>query len=390
MINKTTIYISLLMLLKSTVAFPQKRPLNGIEWKKIAVIKGEADRPSLGYAGVINGVSGDVLLTAGGANFPGKMPWEGGLKDYSDQIYVLEKKGAEYYWNENIRDKLPEAIAYCGNTTTPLGIVYAGGENEKGLSKKVYILKWRSGQDRIEIKRLPDLPVALTNLALTHIGKVVYAVGGDQANSSSASFLSLDLGSERLEWQTLADLPVPLANALVVPQKAKGTTNIYVIGGRAKTSTGISKLYNTVFIYNPATEEWSSGVRVSDGVKTLNFSAGAGVSFSRNLILVTGGDTGEIFHQIESYISRIAKTPDGAGRDSLVARKNELIISHPGFNRDVLVYNTLSNSWQKLGTLPFPAPVTTTAAKWGKNIVLSNGEIKPGVRTPDVLMGHVK
>ena len=35
---------------------------------------------SLGYAGMVGGVHNDVLLAAGGANFPKGLPWMGGEK----------------------------------------------------------------------------------------------------------------------------------------------------------------------------------------------------------------------------------------------------------------------------------------------------------------------
>jgi N-acetylneuraminate epimerase len=54
------------------------------------------------------------------------------------------------------------------------------------------------------------------------------------------------------------------------------------------------------------------------------------------------------------------------------------------------LYNTKADKWTKVGKYPYPAQVTTTAVKWGNNIVVSNGEIKPGIRTPDVIIGIVK
>ena len=36
-----------------------------------------------GFAGSFAGVSGDALLVAGGANFPGAKPWEGGAKAWT-------------------------------------------------------------------------------------------------------------------------------------------------------------------------------------------------------------------------------------------------------------------------------------------------------------------
>jgi N-acetylneuraminate epimerase len=55
----------------------------------------------------------------------------------------------------------------------------------------------------------------------------------------------------------------------------------------------------------------------------------------------------------------------------------------------VLLYNTLENTWTKIGELPFAAHVTTTAVKWGDDVVISNGEVKPGIRTPDVMLGRI-
>jgi N-acetylneuraminate epimerase len=33
--------------------------------------------------------------------------------------------------------------------------------------------------------------------------------------------------------------------------------------------------------------------------------------------------------------------------------------------------------------------VTTNAVVWGDDIILSNGEIKPGVRTPNIMLGKI-
>jgi N-acetylneuraminic acid mutarotase len=83
--------------------------------------------------------------------------------------------------------------------------VYAGGENENGSSTKSWIINWNLEDENIEIKPLPDLPLALTNVALTHIDDVVFAAGGDEAKKSSGRFFSLDLGDKNTEWKTLPD-----------------------------------------------------------------------------------------------------------------------------------------------------------------------------------------
>lgn len=379
-----------LLIMSTTDAFSQKKAVTHIQWKKAAQLQNADGSISLGFAGAINGITNDVLIVSGGANFQDKMPWEGGKKHYSKEIHVLQKCNTTYSWNKNVRSTLPEPIAYCGSTSTDLGVVYVGGENENGLSNKAFILKWNAAKNDVETTSLPNFPLAITNIALTHIGNVVFAIGGDEATKSSDLFFSLDLNSSNREWKSLPKLPLALANSVAVVQKDKDARNIYVIGGRTKTPSGISDLHNTTFVFNLKKQIWESRTNISDGINTTNFSAGAGVAVGKNSILIIGGDNGTVFHKIETYLSQISKTDSPEEKAKLAAEKNMLNTNHDGFYKGILLYNTLTDSWSKIDELPFLAHVTTTATMWNNEIVLSNGEIKPGIRTPDVMLGTVK
>jgi N-acetylneuraminate epimerase len=374
----------------TTTVSSQVKDFNTIEWEIAAYLQNNEGSKSLGFAGPINGVHENVLIVTGGANFPDKMPWEGGAKKYSDEIHVLQKQGENFVWNKKTKAKLPEPIAYCGVTSTDLGVVYVGGENENGLSNKAYILKWKDSKNDVAILSLPQFPLAMANIALTHIGNTVYAIGGDEAKKSSNHFYSLDLNVLNPAWEELPNLPIALANAAAVVQKTKEGTAIFVIGGRTKTATGISELHNTTFVFNPKKRAWSSAAGISDGTNTTNFSAGAAVALGAHSILILGGDNGFVFHKIETYLSQIAQTNSPEEKGRLIAEKNVLNTTHQGFYKGLLLYNTLTDAWTKVGELPFLAPVTTTAVLWGDDIILSNGEIKPGIRTPNVMLGKIK
>jgi len=365
-------------------------PMVTISWKKIAEVpKGGTYQKSLGLAGAINGVNNNVMIIAGGSNFPNGLPWEGGQKVYYDQIFVLEKKDEEYCWNKKVTSVLPKPIAYCGNTSTPSGIVYVGGEKEKGISNKCFLLKWNEKENVVEVQPLPDLPLALTNVAVTNIGDEVYAVGGDEEKTSSNSFFSLDLKDKNPDWKKLSDLPIALANATAIAQNGKFGKEIFIIGGRSKTSSGISDLHNTTFAFDLQKQQWRKCADISDGKNTTNLSAASGVAFGENEILITGGDNGKTFHQIEILISKIASAKSPEEKAKLTTEKNNLSIHHNGFDKSLLLYNTNGDAWTKIGELPFLTHVTTTDVLWGNKIIISNGEIKPGMRTPDVMMGKV-
>ncbi|UFH45691.1 galactose oxidase [Flavobacterium galactosidilyticum] len=382
------LFISLIM--ATTDAFSQKKEVNHVDWTTAAQLQNSDGSLSIGYAGPINGISNEVLIVSGGANFPDKMPWEGGKKSYSKTIHVLEKCKDQYTWNNEVKSVLPEAIAYCGSTSTDLGVVYVGGENENGLSNKSYLLKWNAAKKEVEAKVLPDFPFAIANISLTHIGKTVYAVGGDEAAKSSDFFASLDLNEANPQWKALPNLPLALANAVVIAQKGKNGVNIYVVGGRTKTASGISDLHNTTFVFDVKKQIWEAAATISDGKNSTNFSAGAGVAVGTHSVLIVGGDNGVIFHQIETYLSQIAQAESEELKAELIAKKNKLVTNHPGFFNGILLYNTLTNEWSKVGELPFLPHVTTPAVLWDKKIILSNGEIKPGIRTPNVMLGTIK
>ena len=376
--------------MSTTDAFSQKKEVKHVDWKTAAQVKNTDGSLSIGFAGPINGISNDVLIVSGGANFPDKMPWEGGKKSYSKTIHVLEKCKDTFTWNATVKSELVEPIAYCGSTSTNLGVVYVGGENENGLSNKAHLLKWNAAKKEVETKSLADFPIAVANISLIHIGNIVYAVGGDEATKSSDLFVSLDLNEKNPQWKTLPNLPLALANAVVIAQKGKNGTNIYVVGGRTNTATGISDLHNTTFVFDVKKQTWNTAATISDGKNTTNFSAGAGVAVGSNSILIVGGDDGVIFHQIETYLSQIAKAKSDEEKAELIAKKNKLVTNHPGFYNGILLYNTLTDEWSKIGELPFLPHVTTPAVLWDKKIILSNGEIKPGIRTPNVMLGTIK
>lgn len=369
----------------NTFAQVHQSNIISFKWEKVASLppsKGQAKSP--GFAGPINGVSHDVFITAGGANFPNAMPWEGGKKYYSDEIYLLEKKGQEYIWKSH-NQKLPEPIAYCGVTSTPMGIVCVGGENEEGLSKKSFLITWDAKPQTLLIKQLPDLPVALTNVAVANHENTIYAAGGDEANKSSNKFFTLNLNDQNPAWESLPDLPFALANATLIFQKDK----VYLIGGRTKTKTGISDLHGTTFAYSPKLKTWTKLADICDGKNPTNLSAAAGIALGNDYILMIGGDNGKTFHQIETYLSKIAQSDTDVKKEKLIKEKNSLVINHKGFSKKLLLYHIPSNCWTGAGEYPFFAQVTTTAVRWNDKIIVSNGEIKPGIRTPDVIEGEV-
>lgn len=361
-----------------------------MQWKIAAKLPGKNGQ-SLGFAGPVTGITGNKLIVAGGANFPDSMPWLGGKKKYYDEVFVFEKKGdGKLSLLETKSLYLKQKLAYSGNITIPDGIVCIGGETDTGHTSEVFLLQYDDAKKNIITKELPSLPAALANMAVANIGQTIYAAGGEDGQKAVKTFFKMDLSASSPQWKELPPLPVAVSHAVAVAQSNGKNECVYVIGGRTKSASGLSELHSTVFCYDPKTNTWKKVKDISDGKTVTSMSAATAVAFGEELILLIGGDKGTIFHQIETININIANRKTAEEKERLQAEKIQLLNNHPGFSRDVLAYNTTKDCWEKIGELPGFGPVTTTAVKWNDEIFIPSGEIKPGVRTPEVLMGKVK
>lgn len=382
---RSTIFLLAVIMLTHLHSCTEKRQDISIQWSLSGTLPAlSGQTAALGFAGPVSGVHHEVLLVAGGANFPDGMPWAGGKKKYYAEGFVMkrtQKDSLSLYKTFS----LPYALAYPACISTPTGIVCAGGENEKGVSSKTMLLQWDDHNDSVIIKKLPDLPLPLSNAGITVHDNTVYVAGGENTDSTSSGFYSLDITDAAAQWNTLANLPQAVSHAVVVAQYNAGGPSVYVLGGRKKNSNGISDIYASAYAFDLKKKEWKE-------IKSLPYSlcAGTGIAVRKNEILLFGGDKGEIFHKTELSIAAINAATDTAKKQDLIRQKNQLQSAHPGFSKEVLVYNTSTNNWTSTAPLPFEAPVTTTAILWDNDVVIPNGEIRAGVRTPEIWMGRIQ
>ena len=373
-------FVALQFFMLPTLA--QKNKVNSIQWKIAGALPAtNGQSKALGFAGPVAGVHNAVLVIAGGSNFPGSMPWLGGKKKYYDDVFVYSKKNKKLILHKKTF-KLSNAVAYAATCSTEQGIVYAGGENDKGISNKVWLLQWNKKASAIVEKKLPDLPVALTNAAATVNKNIIYIAGGETAAGASDHFYSLDLNNIIAGWKQLPHLPKPVSHAVMVTQSNGHHNCLYLIAGRKKNTTSLSDFYSSVYQFDLKTNEWKEKRSLPYGL-----SAGTGVATGTNRILLFGGDKGETFHKTEELIIAIANEKDEAKKQQLNQQKIKLQATHPGFSKEVLLYDTIKDTWEKIGNIPFPSPVTTVAVKWNGDVLIPGGEIRAGVRTPQILMG---
>jgi N-acetylneuraminic acid mutarotase len=385
MASSITIIISILMLFASPVV-AQKSPSIILQWELASELPVDSNshlQHALGFAGPVTGVHNNVFFVAGGANFPGAMPWNGGNKKFYNTVYVYTPVGKKIIPLKK-SFQLPSAIAYPACCNTPIGVLFAGGENETGLSDKVWLMQWDSVTQYVNYNSLPSLPVPVSNAAATLVDHIVYISGGETATEVSEQMISLDLDNTSKGWTTLADVPHAVSHMVLIGAPGNNAGKIYLMGGRKKNCNGISDLYADVFEYDISKNTWNPKTPLPYAL-----CAGTGISNSAGDLILFGGDKGTTFHKVETLMAAISAEKDETKKQELILKKNKLQAEHPGFSRELLLYNVNSNLWKVLGTFPFDVPVTTTAVKWGSQVLFPSGEIKAGVRSPYILAAKI-
>ncbi len=192
-----------------------------------------------------------MLLIGGGANFPEAMPWDGGLKKYYTAVYAysLSTRKLKLF---SKTFSLPHSIAYAASCSTREGVLYAGGENEYGISNLVWLMEWDDKAKEIRFSELPSLPEPVSNAAITLTGNTVYLAGGENSRQTTAQFLSLNLSNIKAGWIKLADIPHPVSHTVLTAVTGTTGNRIYLSGGRKKNSNGISDLFSEVCAYDIA------------------------------------------------------------------------------------------------------------------------------------------
>lgn len=369
-------YVLFIIGMQWIACHPLHKNKPAFQWKQFAELPSSKGAASLGYAGPVTGIQGDLLLIGGGANFPDGMPWAGGKKHYHSQVYITNIDGKAPFFR---MFSLPYTVAYGAGCSTPSGIICAGGETDKGPVNRVLLIRFDKNVPVFSF--LPSLPLALTNAAATAIGDNIYVAGGETGTVVSSRFFRLDLKDTLKGWQSLPQIPHPVSHAVLVPES--GT--IFLAGGRSKTESGISNLYNSLWAYDIATGQWAAKKNLPYAL-----SAGTGAVIENRYIALFGGDRGAAFHKTELLIRAIGNEKDPVKKQALTEEKNRVQETHPGFSHEILLYDIRNDRWTTAGNIPYPVPVTTTAVTGNNRIWLPSGEIKAGIRSPFILEASIR
>lgn len=304
-----------------------------------------------GVASPFVGTSNGVLLVAGGANFPDAPPWKNGTKVWHDDIYAL----IDQKWR--VVGMLPKPMAYGISFTTPKGVLCAGGSDAQRHLTDVFLMRFVAG--RIEFERLPDLPVPIANACGVRTGSIVSIAGGTESPTSthaSSGFYSLDLAAEKPQWTKLPDVPGP---GRMLSIAATDEKSIFIFSG-ASLAPGadgkpVRSYLRDAWQFDIAQSVWQR--RADLPFATVAAPSPAAVTQAGKIVIL-GGDDG----------SHVGFQPPE---------------QHPGFSKTAMIYDPLVDQWTSEIPLNI-SRVTVPLAETDNGFVLASGEVRPGVRSPEV------
>lgn len=394
--NSCRLFLLILLILGSAL------PVNGqqagpdaFDWEPLPELPAPDEGAiQYGLAGAFSGVHNSALIISGGANFPDGMPWNGGQKVWWDRIYVLERDSeGEYVWHVQKEVQLPRPLAYGVSISTPGGLICIGGNNADGVYNEVFRLKWNPDTKQVSIDSLPDLPYPLAFMTGAKVGNEIFVAGGMEENGGKATknFLSLDLShreSRSFAWNERPAWPGPARVVSTSVAQGNGSTNsFYLFSGRNVVPGKSTEILTDAYSYNPSTRQWNQLPDIqADGEKVAAMGAPAIATGASHIMLIGGAD-GKIFRQLENLDQKIATATDSSEVMSLREQKTEILEEHPGFSRQVLAFDTITQTWTAIDSLPSGGAVTTNALRWNGSVVIPSGEVQPGVRTPSIIQG---
>ena len=329
-----------------------------------------------GFAGVYSGIvkegGEEFLVVAGGANFPEGRPWEDGKKIYYDAVYVLPlKKGGEWRVSEV---KLPSKIGYGMSVSLESGASwFMGGKNDEGCVGDVLEVTMSGGE--LSFEKKASLPEVIAEGVSGVVGEDILVGAGTNGEVTGRMMYLFSEG----EW-----------NELGWPEEARGRMyaisggqggKFYLFGGR-DLAEGEEEQEDRIFGLDFLKDCWELNVaegtwkQLADLPEARSAAPSMAVPVGASSLLMLGGVPVEFLRE------QVAARPEINGQG----------MEHPGFPASILSYNIVTDRWVEAGSLPLDgtfAPVTTPVVFWDGKAILPTGEIKPGVRSPQVLIAEV-
>lgn len=340
--------------------------------EKVSPIDSTNKRIDKGIAAMFCGELNGSVIVAAGANFPEIAASEGGVKVFYNDIYSFANGEWRFFG-------LLSHGAASGNTIETKDALYfiagatTGGGSLSNVTKVSY-----SSDNQPQIVAMPELPYGVQQSASVVLDSVIYVMAGLQNEALGIEILAFDLRmSSDSMWHSVGNLPEPMLQ----PVAAVYNDDIYLWGGYTTYTDSLDgKSIDYGYKFNPKQMEFQK----IEGSK-LGTQTGANLEVYDGKFYFVGGVNKAIF---ERALNRRGYLANGIG-DKEELEKEELEymkLDAKGFNftSQVQIFDPQTATWSYSESSDSYALAGAGLATVGDELLIINGEVKPGVRTNKV------
>ena len=370
---KTYYFLSLISLFILCSCAP-KKDLASARWElnQTTGFPSQEEGMENGVSACYVGALGGKLIMAGGCNFPDVPASDGGKKKFYKGIYAADIT-ADSVLNWRMVGELPFASAYGVAAAYNDRLICAGGTDGTRSLTDVFSIRLKEDGSSAIIDSLPSLPESLDNFCGTVTGRFLLLAGGNRKGVPSNTFWCLDLEDTDAGWAELPSFPGEARTQAVCAAEAQdGGYMFYIWGGFAAASaSNEASLSTDGYCYSSDTKQWTAvAAPCDDNGEALSVGGGTAVTVDNRWVLCTGGVNKDIF------LSALRAPMEG------------YMLHEPKwykFNDRLMVYDMKEDAWNTVIRSSHLARAGAVLVSGGNDSFYNiNGELKPGIRTPEI------
>ena len=333
-----------------------------LNWTNIATVAAQKGyEKNIGTAGLVKGVLGNKLIFGGGANFPGGLPVDGGVKVNHKDVYLYEETSDGIALLDQIQFDYP--LAYGPSAVHNNTLYYIANKTETSSD----LLAFTVVDNKLKVEVVDTLPLTVENvIAKVHDNKLYFGIGSINGSNNNELY-AYDLATKKFE--VFSEFPGKLRNQAI---SYIYNNELYVFGG------GATETYSDGYKVNLETKEWTQLADVVIDNEEVSLLGADWAPLNDHELLVIGGFNKDVWKDAVFNLTTLQGEDHAKYRDAYFRRP----VSDYRWNKKELVYNLNKNHWYQLGEIPFEAPCGHALLATDNNIYSIMGEIKPAERKP--------
>lgn len=221
----------------------------------------------------------------------------------------------------------------------------------------------------------PNLPQALKNGVYGQAGTRIFVGLG----SAGQAFYALDLATPPMAWGEMAAFPGPARDGAAAAMVG-GTLFVFSGLGKALPHDTTPCVLQDAYAFDSVKNRWSKlATKTPAGLL-----GAAAFAIDDDRIGFVGGVNTRVF---DGFIKASQPANKESDPEAWQRRVEDFMGMPPQahkWNSRILVYSISANAWSDLGENPFLPNTGAALVADADGVLLINGEIKPGLRTPQV------